>query len=488
MRAYQEGWGSLSLNSRVALIDPLAVIGGRKVMFLRDNFGGEVPLSCPYPPLELAFAAALLRRDGVEVELLAANVLGMTHSAVVEHLRRDPPGFALIPSAWGSLMDDYKLLGMLRQGLPDTKLIISGPNVTADPKTTLQGSPADFVILHEPEEAIHLLATGTAPSEVPNLAFMEDEQLVTTNRRPPPGWESYPLPARDLLDLSLYTVPFSKRLPATTIATTRGCVHHCTFCPTHIWNGKEVRARPVALVLDEIDELVGRYRMRELNFRDDTFTGDRQRVLDLCNGLLERGHDLTWRCFASVSTVDEDMLQMMSTAGCRQVCFGFESGDNRILRQTGKGTTVEQGYEAVRWSRAAGLEVSGTFIVGLEGDTPATVDRSIRFAVDNALDYIQVNVAIPMPGTGFGKRHKKKGLHARPEIFRWGGAETSETEQVRADELPGLARRFYRSFYLRPEYIAGRLASRRGLESIMSHARLGMRMARYVAEPYLPWL
>ena len=83
---------------------------------------------------------------------------------------------------------------------------------------------------------------------------------------------------------------------------------------------------------------------------------------------------------------------------------------------------------------------------------------------------------------------RQLGLHARPEIFRWGGAETSETEQVRADELPGLARRFYRSFYLRPEYIAGRLASRRGLESIMSHARLGMRMARYVAEPYLPWL
>ena len=89
------------MSQRVALIDPLAVIDGRKVFFLRDTFGGEVPLSCPYPPLELAFAASLLREGGHQPELIAANVRRWKHARVVEHLRRSMPSIVLIPSAWG---------------------------------------------------------------------------------------------------------------------------------------------------------------------------------------------------------------------------------------------------------------------------------------------------------------------------------------------------------------------------------------------------
>ncbi|MFT7621981.1 MAG: anaerobic magnesium-protoporphyrin IX monomethyl ester cyclase [Myxococcota bacterium] len=466
---------------RVALIDPLAVIDGREVLFLRDNFGGEVPLSCAYPPLELAFTASLLRENGVEVDLIAANVLGLRHETVVERLVQWQPNVVLFPSAWGSLLDDFHFLRLLRAGLPKATLMICGPNVTAEPARVFTDSPVDVVVLGEPEEAALLIAQGTNLADVPNIAYREGEGFSTTKRRPPPQWESYPLPARDLLDLSLYTVPFSRRLPATTIATTRGCVHRCTFCPTQIWNGGRVRARPVALVLEEIDELVQRFGIRELAFRDDTFTGERQRVVDICEGLLARGHDLTWRCFATVSTVDPELLHLMAAAGCTQLCFGFESGDDGVLKKTGKGTTVAQGRQAVAWARDAGLEISGTFMVGLEGATADSVERSITFAIDNDLDYVQVNVAVAMPGTGFGKRKKKKGLESRPELFRWEGRATGGNEAVDAEDMPRLARRFYRKFYLRPRYVAGRLRSRRSISSLASHAHLGMRMARYVA-------
>ena len=175
----------------------------------------------------------------------------------------------------------------------------------------------------------------------------------------------------------------------------------------------------------------------------------------------------------------------MAAAGCVQVCYGFESGDAQVLRRTGKGTTVPQGYQAVEWSREAGLEVSGTFMVGLEGATPETIERSIQFAIDNDLDYVQVNVALSLPATAFGKRRKKKGLSSRPEMFRWSGEATSEHEALDAQDLPGYARRFYRRFYLRPRYIASRLTSRRGLTSLWSHAELGLKMVAYLAEPYI---
>ncbi|HIA02238.1 MAG TPA: hypothetical protein EYN66_10060, partial [Myxococcales bacterium] len=295
---------------RVALIDPLAVLNGRKALFLRDNFGGEVPLSCPYPPLELAFSAALLRENNIGVSLIAANVLGIHHEQLAEMLALDPPDFVLIPSAWGSLIDDFRLIQILKEALPGTQVVLSGPNVTADPEKALTESVVDAVILGEPEESILRLSQGEDRQEIPNLAFLNNGQVQITERRLPPNWENYPIPARDLLDLSLYTVPFSRRLPATTIATTRGCGHTCTFCPTQIWHQRTVRERPIPLVMEEIDELVTRYGIRELNIRDDTFTWNRDRVFEICENLLRRGHDLTWRCFATASTVDEEVMQV----------------------------------------------------------------------------------------------------------------------------------------------------------------------------------
>jgi radical SAM superfamily enzyme YgiQ (UPF0313 family) len=469
-------------SERVTLIEPLAVIHGREAIFLRDNFGGEVPLSCPYPPLELLYTAALLRQANIGVELIPANVLRMHHDAVVARLRPSPPAWALIPSAWGSLLDDFRLIRLLKEALPATKVVISGPNVTADPERPLREGGADVVILGEPEEAMVELARGTPLRTLANVAYLDGGQVVVGERRLPAGWASYPLPARDLVDLSRYLIPFSSRVPSTTMATVRGCPKKCTFCPTQIWNQRTVRARPIDLVMAEVDELVDRYAMREVAIRDDTFTWDRDRVHEFCDAMLRSGRarDLTWRCFATVDTVDEELLAVMASAGCVQVCYGFESADDTVLRKTGKETTVAQGYEAVRWSKAAGLEVSGTFIVGLEGDTPETIQRSIDFAKANDLDYLQVNVAVPLPTTGFGKRQERAGRHSRPEAFRWFGEGTGETAEIGKADLPAYARRFYREFYLRPAYIAGRLTSRRSARALWNHVKLGVRMARHV--------
>lgn len=468
------------MSSRVALIDPLAVIDGRKVFFLRDTFGGEVPLSCPYPPLELAFAASLLMEGGHEANLVAANVRGMTHDRVVDHLRRYPPDVVLIPSAWGSLGDDRRLLTQLKDAFPDATLTICGPNVTATPEAVLDSSDVDVVICGEPEEAVRLLADGQPVSAIPNAVYRADGGHVRTERRLPPDWIHQPRPARQLLDLPSYTIPFARRGLATTVSTTRGCLHSCTFCPSQLWNHRTVRARPVDSVIAEFEELVGRYGVREVHFRDDTFTGDHDRVYALCDAMDRAGLDLSWRCFGSASTVDAPLLRRMASSGCFQVCYGFESGDDSVLRKTGKGTTVSQGVDAARWTHEAGMEVSGTFLVGLEGETEDTVDASIRFAVDNDLDYVQVNVAVPLPMTGFGKRHSRKGLESNPEAFRWIGADTTESTTMKDGGFPVHVRRFYQRFYLRPSYVAGRLTSRRGLHALVSHARLGVRMVRAV--------
>ena len=236
----------------VETTDPLAVIDGRKVFFLRDTFGGEVPLSCPYPPLELAYTASLLREGGHQPDLIAANIRGWNHDRVVEHFSRSTPDVVLVPSAWGSLVDDRLLFQKLRRAAPNATLMISGPNVTATPEKVLETTDVDAVILGEPEEAVRLMADGQDWSEIPNLAYRENKGVVLTERRLPPDWIHQPAPARDLLDLPKYTIPFARRGLATTVATTRGCLHSCTFCPSQLWNHRTVRARPVDAVIAEL--------------------------------------------------------------------------------------------------------------------------------------------------------------------------------------------------------------------------------------------
>lgn len=458
-------------------------------MFLRDAFGGEVPLSCPYPPLDLLTAAAVLRQAGHPVELLAANVHGWSHEAVASHLVRCPPERILIPSAWGSITDDLRLCTLLRRALPNTQLLLSGPNVTARPELALSGGDVDLVILGEPEEALLRLAGGEAPDRIPNLAYANPNgtgTVVKTERRLPPDYANYPIPAWDLIDLERYTIPFCRRLPATTMATARGCDHTCTFCPSQIWHQRTVRPRALHGVLEEIELLTGKYGVREIVLRDDTFTFDRDRVSAFCRELRRRDLDLTWRCFATVDAVDLDLCREMAVSGCSQICYGFESGVDAILAQTGKRTTVEQGRLAAEWTHRAGMEVAGTFIVGLEGETSNTLQQSLDFATTLGLDYIQINPAAPLPGTGFGKRHARSGREGASGRFRWSGNQTIETESMDAIEIDRAVRRFYGGFYLRPKYIAGRVTSRRGLRSLWSHAVLGGRMALYLAEPYMP--
>ncbi len=106
------------MTNRVTLLEPLALIDGREVQFLRDVFGGEVPLSCPYPPLELAFCASVLRQASIPVELIPANILGLNHEQVVDRIATAPPAMVVIASAWGSIADDLILMHKLRIALP----------------------------------------------------------------------------------------------------------------------------------------------------------------------------------------------------------------------------------------------------------------------------------------------------------------------------------------------------------------------------------
>lgn len=432
---------------RVLLINPLVWQGwGVHQHLLRDWLAGESATSVVYPPLELAYAAAVVRALGGIPRILDASALHQRHGDVVREALRADPDFVVVPSTRFSESDDGRLLRMLRTALPGVRIVVSGYNVTRQPHEFAESTLVDFAIHGEIEIGLRnvLLEGGGA-----NVAWRDEAGAVRVGPRTiTADVDSLPLPARDLLPNARYRTHYTARNPFTLAITARGCGFRCGFCEIPVHGMGKIRFRSPRAVADELETLPA-FGIREVMFRDGTFSFRRGHAAAICEEILRRRIDLAWKCMTSVNTVDLELLRLMKRAGCHLVSFGFETGNDRMLEQTGKGTTVEQGREAARLARAAGLETVGFFMFGLEGETEESARQTIVLAKELDVDYAQFIVYQPLevegrhgPGKPFERMDAEKATLRRTLVA--GG--------LSADDLVRVTSRAYRSFYLRPHY------------------------------------
>ena len=182
---------------------------------------------------------------------------------------------------------------------------------------------------------------------------------------------------------------------ATSLITTRGCPFRCSFCSRTPWD-IQTKFRSVENILAEIDEIVG-LGYTGLMIYDDTFTLQRQRVLDFCKRLEQ--YDLLWKCFIRADRIDSQLAMAMSKAGCVEVSIGIESGSQQILDGVGKRTTVVQNTMACKACKDAGISVRAFLILGLPGETHETVAETRAWLDDNRPDSIGLGPLIPYPGS-----------------------------------------------------------------------------------------
>jgi len=253
------------------------------------------------------------------------------------------------------------------------------------------------------------------------------------------------------LPLQKYRAPLV-RGPYAFIVTSRGCPAGCRFCIKHVSYGNSVRFRSPEHVLAEIEALVG-LGVRDLNMYADCFTLNREHVMGICEGILERGLKVRWTCNSRVDFVDEEMLQVMARSGCWMISWGIESGDEGMLQRMHKGITREQVERALRWARRAGIKNWGYFIIGLPGETEESIRRTIAFARRLPLELVLFHIAAPHPGTPFFFEVVENGWF-RPGT-RWEEVDMDRSTvldypHLRAEELERWARRAFRAWALRP--------------------------------------
>jgi len=362
-----------------------------------------------YPPLGLGYLAAVLEREGHRVSI---HDLGLDPaSPIAEDVARiaaEEPSLVGLTAMTNNYHSIRETTAALREVL-DCPIVIGGPHATLFPEQVLADPHVDYVVRGEGEETLRELVRvigieGPRPSgrrleQIKGLGYRQGgEPILTAQRSLIEDLDALPFPARHLFELPRYPLYANDGERMVTLLSSRGCPYNCSYCFKGIV-GQTYRQRSPANVLEEIRQVIDAYGYRHFYFIDDLFTLDQRRLAAIAEGMIAAGLDIRWQCLARVDRVTPELLRLMHRAGCRKIHYGIESGVPEILERIGKRITLEQVRQAVAWTTAAGISAKGYFMLGLPGDTEETVERTIRFASELALDQVMFSLTTPFPGT-----------------------------------------------------------------------------------------
>lgn len=426
-----------------------------------DNFDGGAGARWPstretfsfWYPIWLAYPAGLIEGS----RLLDAPPAGLGFKETLE-IAKGYDMVALFTSSAG-FHQDVKLARMMKEQNPNQLIVFVGPHadVLAD-KILREFSVIDCVVRKEMDYTLLELAQDHPFKDILGLSWREKSGSVVHNEERPLMKDLDPLPfvsdvyKRDL-DIFKYNLPYAA-YPYVSIYTTRGCPALCTFClwpqtmAGHLW-----RKRSSDNVIEEMLKIRKEMpEVKEIVIDDDTFTIDTKRVVELCGKMAP--HNFTWMCNAR-TTASWESLKAMKEAGCRRVDVGFESGDDQILKNIKKGSTVETSRNFVKMCKKLGLDIHGDFIVGLPGETRATIEKTIRFAKELDLATIQVSIAQPLVGTEMYNEAKEKGMLIE-EIAGDDGFQEAAIDygpDLPREEIFRAVEKFYNRYYYRPKIV-----------------------------------
>ena len=350
-------------------------------------------------PAGLLTLDAVLRQAGHDVTL--ANLSGFSRDRVRQILSQLGPDVLGVSQFTHNRVESLGLVQLARELDPGCLTVMGGPHATHCWRELLEGHPElDVVVLGEGEvtlvELLKARSSGTPLEAVDGIAWRK-EGVARQNaaRAPLADLDSLPLPGLE----SSGSIGVDYRRQLEFIITSRGCPANCLFCSSPLFWGRGVRFRSPASVVQEIRTLKERYGLLYFSFRDDTFTANRARVLEICRLLREERLHILWNCQSRVTAVDEEMLVEMKKAGCECIQFGVESGSPEMLKALGKRILPADVERAAAAARRAGINLSVYLITGIPGEGEGDLQQTLRLIDRIRPQDGQVSPLVYYPGT-----------------------------------------------------------------------------------------
>ncbi|MBI5049224.1 MAG: cobalamin B12-binding domain-containing protein [Deltaproteobacteria bacterium] len=447
------------------------------------------------PPLGIAGIAAYLKERGYAVGLVDALALDMTDEDICRYISSHKPKIVGLSALTSMFHRALALASVIRQQFPETLTVIGGQHATImGEKVFRETTCFDILVSGEGElttlELMEIYKNTNYDREkllhslllkhIKGVIFKKDNSIVRTQpRKPIADIDSLPFPARDLLPMDRY-IPLPnqyKRLPVVHMVSTRGCPYPCSFCSASAVFGKKVRQKSPERVISEIKHVMERYKAREISFWDDTMTINKNWIMEFCDRIISEKIDITWTCYGHVNTVTKEVLLKMKKAGCFNIFYGYEAGDQMLLDLISKGTTLDKIRQVNQWTKEAGIEIRASFMLGLPGETPELARKTMGFAIELEPDYAQFSLTTPYPGTTLWQQAKVYGnlktdfseYHGWSAVFLPHGYKNRE-------ELSSMEKEAMRRFYFRPRYILNQLKKIKNIVDLIRYVK-GFRFA-----------
>lgn len=382
---------------------------------IRDHAGKfGIPVKTPkylfstltIPPLDLAYAAAVLESQGHVPKIIDCAALNLDQGTVLEIVSKEEFELVVINTSLPSLEYDMPLAERIKELSPKSIVSVAGPFLSFDPAIALKRNDVDAVVLGEIDYAIaelsDVVASGSSFSQVKGIAFRENGRIVKTAERPLiEDLDKLPFPAHHLLPMRKYRYydHFGNQ-PFFTVLTSRGCPYGCIYCPYPLGYGNKWRGRSPKNVIEEINRLVEGYRIKDILFRDQVFTFDEERTEELCDEIIENRLRFRWKCETRADKLTRPLIVKMKEAGCKGINIGVESGDPGILHSMGKpGLTVERIRDVFAETRKNSIETYAFFMIGFPGEGISEIENTLNLARTLDADHIQFSIVTPYPGT-----------------------------------------------------------------------------------------
>jgi len=424
-----------------------------------------------YFPIWLAYGVGVLEEAGHDVTFTDAPARGLTHDQTLAIADRLQPRLVVLDTSTPSIANDLLVAERIKQRAPAAFVALVGTHVTALPEETLGRSAAvDAVARREYEFTLRDLAAALAAGApdahvlgaIPGLSYRCDGRIVHNADRPfIENLDRLPWVSRVYrkhLRISDYFNPNAPH-PMVTLIAGRGCPFRGSFCVyPQTMTGGSYRLRAVEDVVAEMEYVAREFPdVRCVFFEDDTFTARRERARELAEAIIRRGVRLPWVANARAD-LDLETMQRLKAAGCREVCVGFESGEQQLLDGMRKGIRADRMFRFRRDARQAGLMIHGCFMFGFPGETRQSILQTIELAIRLQPDTAQFYPLMVYPGTEAYDSYQKRGWITAASYRDWLTPEglhncVVRNEHLSAGELVRLCDQARRRFYLRPAFM-----------------------------------
>jgi anaerobic magnesium-protoporphyrin IX monomethyl ester cyclase len=403
----------------------------------------------PYLPFPffLGYASALLEKKGKDILVIDALADRIKNEEFIERVKQYSPHLLLMEISTPSIYDDLNLAGEIKKLFPQIKIAFCGPHILMYNEQFLkENNVIDFILYSEYEYTLLELAehmeTDNKYDNIIGLIYRNDKGDCIKNLPRPliADLNDIPWPARHLFPIMKYCDEgYGVPGPSLQMWASRGCPYGCIFCfwPQVMYGGRKYRTRNPEDVVEEIKFFTDKYDFKSYVFDDDTFNIGKERMLEFCKKIKEKGLNLPWAIMARADTMDFDILDEMKAAGLTGIKYGVESGDQEIVNSACKSLDLKKVMEIVKHTKKLGIHIHLTFTFGLPGETKETIKKTIDFALKADPDTLQFSIMTPFPGSDYYDLLDKKGYILTKDWAKYNGSCSAvmKTENLNPQDL-----------------------------------------------------